>query len=67
MDISFSEDSLRLRSGHSAQNIALMNKLALNLLKNEKSIKVGVKSKRLKAGWENDYMMKVLSVGCLTV
>jgi predicted transposase YbfD/YdcC len=67
LDISFNEDSLRLRSGHGAQNIALINKLALNLLKNEKSTKVGVKNKRLKAGWDNDYMMKVLSVGKLTV
>ncbi|MFT6778444.1 MAG: putative transposase YbfD/YdcC [Paraglaciecola sp.] len=67
LDISFNEDSLRLRSGHAAQNIALLNKLALNLLKNETSTKVGVKSKRLKAVWDNDYMMKVLNVGCLTV
>jgi hypothetical protein len=44
-----------------------MNKLALNLLNNEKSTKVGVKSKRLKAGWDDDYMMRVLSVGRLTV
>jgi hypothetical protein len=58
---------LWLRSGHGAQNIALINKLALNLLKNEKSTKVGVKNKRLKAGWDNDYMMKVLSTGKLTV
>jgi predicted transposase YbfD/YdcC len=67
LDISFNEDSLRHRSGHAAQNIALINKLALNLLKNEKSTKVGVKSKRLKAGWDNNYMMKVLSVGRLIV
>jgi len=51
LDINFSKDSLRLRSGHAAQNITLINKLALNLLKNEKTTKVGVKSKRLKAGW----------------
>jgi hypothetical protein len=44
-----------------------MNKLALNLLNNEKSTKVGMKSKRLKAGWDDDYMMKVLSAGRLTV
>jgi len=65
--ISFNEDSLRHRSGHAAQNIALINKLALNLRKNEKSTKVGVKNKRLKAGWDNNYMMKVLSVGRLIV
>ncbi|WP_373567279.1 hypothetical protein [Xenorhabdus yunnanensis] len=43
-----------------------MNKIALNLLKNEKSVKVGVKTKRQKTGWDNDYPMKVLTVGpCL--
>lgn len=52
-----------ISSGHATDNIALMNKAALNLLKNEKSTKVGIKSKRLKAGWDNDYMLKVLAVG----
>ncbi|WDE07325.1 ISAs1 family transposase [Thalassomonas viridans] len=63
LDVSFNEDQNRLRSGHAAENIALMNKVALNLLKNELSAKVGVKNKRLKAGWDNNYMMKVLTVG----
>ena len=63
LDVSFNEDLNRLRSGYAAENIALMNKIALNLLKNEKSVKVGIKNKRLKAGWDNAYMMKVLSVG----
>jgi hypothetical protein len=44
-----------------------MNKIALNLLKNERSVKVGIKNKRLKAGWDNDYLMKVLTVGLLSV
>jgi hypothetical protein len=43
-----------------------MNKIALNLLKNEKSIRLGVKNKRLKAGWDNAYMLKVLTVGLPT-
>ena len=67
LDVSFNEDHNRLRSGYAAQNIALINKIALNLLKNEKSVKVGVKSKRLKAGWDNAYMMKVLTVGLISV
>ncbi|MCB4427117.1 ISAs1 family transposase, partial [Xenorhabdus nematophila] len=62
LDISFGEDRQRLRSGHAAENIALMNKIALNLLKNEKTVKVGVKTKRQKAGWDNDYMLKVLTM-----
>ena len=67
LDVSFNEDQNRLRSGNAAENIAMMNKIALNLLKNEKSVKVGVKNKRLKAGWDNDYMMKVLTVGFSSV
>jgi len=67
LDVSFNEDGCRLRSGHAPENVALMNKIALNLLKNEKSVKVGIKNKRLKAGWDNDYMMKVLSVGFSSV
>ena len=63
LDVSFDEDSCRLRSGHAAANFSLLNKIALNLLKNEKSVKIGVKSKRLKAGWDEGYMMKVLTVG----
>jgi predicted transposase YbfD/YdcC len=63
LDVSFNEDQNRLHSGYGAENFALMNKIALNLLKNECSVKLGVKNKPLKAGWDNDYMMKVLTVG----
>ncbi|MCP4254000.1 MAG: ISAs1 family transposase [Candidatus Scalindua sp.] len=63
LDVSFNEDQNRLRSGYADQNISLINKVALNLLKNERSVKVGIKGKRLKAGWDNTYMMKVLTVG----
>ena len=65
LDVSFNEDQNRLRSGYAAENFSMMNKIALKLLKNEKSIKVGVKAKRLKAGWNEAYMMKVLTVGLL--
>ena len=67
LDVSFNEDYNRLRSGNAAENFALINKIALNLLKNEKSIRLGVKNKRLKAGWDNDYMLKVLTVGLTIV
>jgi predicted transposase YbfD/YdcC len=63
LDVSFNEDQNRLRSGYAAENFSMMNKIALNLLKNEKTVKVGVKTKRLKAGWDETYMMKVLTVG----
>lgn len=67
LDVSFNEDKNRLRSGYAAENFSMMNKIALNLLKNEKSVKVGVKTKRLKAGWDEAYMMKVLTVGFTSV
>lgn len=67
LDVSFNEDYNRLRSGYAAENFALINKIALNLLKNEKSIRLGVKNKRLKAGWDDNYMAKVLTVGLTTV
>ncbi|PHM22693.1 hypothetical protein Xehl_03460 [Xenorhabdus ehlersii] len=63
LDVSFHEDKNRLRSGYGAENIALMNKIALNLLKNEKTVKVSIKTKRHKAGWDNSYMLKVLTMG----
>lgn len=61
LDISFNEDNVRLRSGFAAENISLMNKLALNLLKHEKSVKKGIHTKRLKAGWDDNYLIKVLN------
>lgn len=67
LDVSFNEDQNRLRSGYAAENFSMMNKISLNLLKNEKSVKVGVKTKRLKAGWDEAYMMKVLTVGFTSV
>jgi len=60
LDISFREDDCRVRSGHAAENRAVLRHIALNLLKKEKSIKLGVKNKRLKAGWDDDYRLKVL-------
>lgn len=67
LDVSFNEDQNRLRSGYAAQNVSLMNKISLNLLKNERSVKVGIKNKRLKASRDNHYMMKVLTVGFKSV
>ncbi len=60
LDIAFREDESRIREGHSAENMALLRHIALNLLKQEKSAKVGTETKRLKAGWDNNYLAKVL-------
>ncbi|WP_299668583.1 ISAs1 family transposase [uncultured Polaribacter sp.] len=62
LDVAFSEDASRKRIGNAVQNFSILNKIALNLLKNEKSSKIGVKSRRLKARWDNHYLIKVLNL-----
>jgi predicted transposase YbfD/YdcC len=62
LDMAFREDECRVRQGYAAENLAVLRRLCLNLLKQETSAKVGVKAKRLKAGWDMNYLLKVLSV-----
>ena len=62
LDVAFSEDASRKRNQNAAQNYSILLKIALNLLKNEKTEKQGVKGKRLKAGWDNQYLFKVLKI-----
>ena len=54
------EDECRIRKDHGAHNFAILRHIALNLLKQEKSCKLGIKNKRLKAGWDDDYRLRVL-------
>ena len=60
LDVSFNEDQCRVRTGHAAENFSRLRRMALNLLKRETTAKVGIKAKRLKAGWNPDYLLKVL-------
>ena len=61
LDIAFREDESRVRKGNGAQNLAILRHIALNLLRQEKTAKCGIKAKRLKAGWNEKYLLKVLS------
>ena len=60
LDVSFGEDLDRKRAGHAAQNFSLLNRIALNLLKQDKTCELGIKGKRLKAGWDNEYLLQLL-------
>ena len=62
LDVSFSEDASRKRAGNAAQNYSILLKIALNLLKNQTSKKISMKSKRLEAGWNEDYLLKILNL-----
>lgn len=62
LDVAFREDDCRIRNGDAAQNFAILRRIALNLLKNDKSTKLGVANKRLKAGWNVNYLSKLLGL-----
>lgn len=59
LDVIFGEDDSRIRKGHAPENMTVMRKIALNLLAKESS-KGSKKTKRLKAGWDNDFLVQVL-------
>ena len=73
LDIAFREDECRIRKANGAHNFAILRRIALNLLKQENSVKLGIHNKRLNAAWDTDYLMKVLSTlfrnysGCISV
>ena len=62
LDVAFREDACRTRTAHAPENLATLRHMAVNLLKQERSCKLGIKSKRLKAGWDESYMLKVLNI-----
>ena len=60
LDASFREDQRRVRKDHGPQNINTLRQIGHNLLKNERTLKAGIQGKRLNAGWDEDYLLKVL-------
>ena len=60
LDVTFREDHCRVRKDHGPENINTLRQIGHNLLKNETTLKVGIQGKRLNAGWDQDYLRKVL-------
>ncbi len=61
LDISFREDDSRVRKDHAPANLALLRHIALNLLKQDTSARIGMHAKRLRAGWDEAYLLRVLA------
>jgi predicted transposase YbfD/YdcC len=62
LDVGFGEDLSRKRAGHAAQNFSVLNRIALNMLKQDKSSNRGIKGKRLNAAWDHPYLLKLLGI-----
>ena len=62
LDVAFSEDASRKMAGNASQNFSILSKIALNLLKNETSERQGIKGKRLKAAYDQNYLIKILRI-----
>jgi predicted transposase YbfD/YdcC len=60
LDIAFNEDRMRQRDRNGIENLALLNRLAVSLLRQDKTVKAGVKCKRKTAGWNDTYLLKLL-------
>ena len=61
LDVGFREDQSRATQGYCAENLAVIRHLAVNLLSQEQSAKGGTHAKRLKAGWDDQYLTKILA------
>lgn len=62
LDVQMNEDQCRIRKGHGAENFAVLRRFAVGKLKQEKSVKIGVKNKQLRAGWDDSYLLKLLRI-----
>jgi predicted transposase YbfD/YdcC len=62
LDVCFHEDASRVRMANAAENFSRVRRIALMLLKQEKTAKTGIAGKRLRAGWDRDYLLKVLGI-----
>ena len=62
LDVQMREDQSRARTGYAAENLATLRRLALNLLKRERTKKRGLKGKQLNASWDHAYLLRLLGV-----
>ena len=62
LDVCLREDQSRARTGYAAENLATLRRLALNMLKREKTKKRGIRGKQLNASWDHPYLLRLLGI-----
>lgn len=60
LDGAFHEDQSRIRQGHAAENFTALRHLALNLLRQQQAERLSIRGKRLKAGWDHDFLLQLV-------
>ena len=61
LDVTFREDDSRVRDRRAARNLAVLRRIAINLVGRDRSAKASVRARRKKAAWNNDYMLQLLT------
>ena len=61
LDVIFAEDQSRARKDHSPQNLSMLRRLALSILQQDTSVKDNLRGKRLRAGWDDDVLLQILT------
>ena len=62
LDVTFNEDKSKIRAGHGAENFSLLKRCVLNLVKTDTTEKASVRLKRMMAGWDPAYRLRLLGV-----
>jgi predicted transposase YbfD/YdcC len=62
LDVQLGEDDSRVRTGHAAENLATLRKIALNLLRRDTHTKLGTRAKQLKASWDHAYLQSLFKL-----
>lgn len=61
LDMTFQEDASRIRKGHGAENYSRLRRIALNLLRQDTTVKASIRGKRKLGGWDHDFLLKLIT------